>query len=107
TPVQMNSIHEICDIISSSNPIYIEPFEWEKELKNRGIVFSNDPNIFKISVFETEENALQNVNPLDFIREGLELQDYTYDLFARIEYQQTDACKGTCFSVLKFTVKVI
>lgn len=59
TPVQMNSMHEICDIISSNNPIYIEPFEWEKELKNRGIVFSNDPNVFKISVFETEENALQ------------------------------------------------
>ena len=107
TPIQMNSIHEICDIISSSNPIYIEPFEWEKELKNRGIVFSNDPNVFKISVFETEENALQNVNPLEIIREGLELQDYTYDLFARIEYQETDACKGTCFSVLRFTVKVI
>ena len=58
------------------------------------------PNVFKISVFETEENALQNVNPLEIIREGLELQDYTYDLFARIEYQETDACKGTCFSVL-------
>ena len=77
----MNSIHEICDIISSSNPIYIEPFEWEKELKNRGIVFLMTQMFLKLAFFETEENALQNVNPLDFIREGLELQDYTYDLF--------------------------
>ena len=64
--------------------VYIEPFEWEKELKNRGIVFSNDPNVFKISVFETEENALQNVNPLDFIREGQELRKHVL-LLLKIE----------------------
>ena len=32
TPVQMNSIHEICDIISSSNPIYVEPIVTGKQI---------------------------------------------------------------------------
>lgn len=107
TPVQMNSVNEICDIIAGNNPIYTEPFDWEKELKNRGIILTNDPNVVKISIFETEANALRNIGTLDIIREGQPQLGYTYELFARIEYQKTDACKGTCFSILKFTVKVI
>ncbi len=105
SPITFTSENEICDIITNDNRQFIEPFEWEKEMKDRGIVFTNDTNVVKTKFYLTENNAKNDVGELTTIKEGLLANDYTYDMFARVEYSEQD-CKGACYSVVKFSAKV-
>lgn len=104
--VSFTSVNQICDIITSGNPQFTEPFNWEAELNSRGIKFSSDSNVAKVSVFAKETDARDNKNALKVITEGSPALGYTYNLYARLEYATTNSCKGACFSVVKFTAKV-
>lgn len=109
TPISFSTENEICDIITNTNPIFSEPFDWQTELKNRSVILTNDPNVTKITVFEKQSDA-ENINinnSLKVIKEGNPNLNYTYTLYARLEYPLSDPCKGICFSVVPFTAKVI
>ena len=64
SPITFTSENEICDIITNDNRQFIEPFEWEKEMKDRGIVFTNDTNVVKTKFYLTENNAKNDVGEL-------------------------------------------
>ena len=106
TPINFNTVDEICDVITDYNPEFYELFNWEQEMKARGIIFSNDANVEKIKFYMSYSDAQNDVNALTRIKEGLEKDDYNYYMYARVEYNDSSSCTEACYSIVRFTVKV-
>lgn len=105
SPITFVSENEFCDIITNDNQQFYEPFKWEDEMKVRGIIFSNDTNVVKTKFYLSEINAIRDLGALTTIKEGVLADNYTYDMYARVEYNLQD-CKGACYSIVKFSAKV-
>ena len=99
------SEYEICDVVGEKNPPLIEPFKWQVELEKKGIILTSATNITDTTFHYTELDAINKRTPLETIKEGLEEEDYTYDVFARLEFDIN--CAGKCFTIVKFKAKVI
>lgn len=103
--LNFESFDQIFDIITNNNPIYEEPFVWKEELVLRGITLSNDENILNIKAYNTLEDAINNRNIQNRLKEGLAINDYRYVLYLRVENDNED-CRGYCYDILPVNARV-
>lgn len=102
--MDFNSYEELFDIITNNNPIKREPYIWEEELERAGIVLSNEPEV-TIKAFLNLEDALENRNPINYIKEGEEVDDYRYIMYFRVEGENRN-CKGFCGNIITVNARV-
>lgn len=103
--LEFSSYEEIFDIVSDRNPFGQEPFNWVQKFNELGITISNDPNGSNFRVFQSYNDAVRNINPLNIIREGNPDLDYRYNLYIRLDNTNSD-CRGNCFNILTVNARV-
>ena len=103
--VNFSSYDEIFDVVSDRNPFGQEPFNWARKFRELGITITNDPNAPNFRVYQTYNDAVQNINPLDVIKEGNPDLDYRYTLYIRLQNNNTD-CRGNCYNILTVNARV-
>ncbi|RLZ11995.1 T9SS type B sorting domain-containing protein [Faecalibacter macacae] len=103
--IDFESYEEYFDIITNINPIYNEPFNWEKELEKRNIKLSNDTNIITVKAFKTYQNAIAGSRELHIIEEGEPDKDYRYKLYLRVENSNQN-CSYRCYNIVEVNARV-
>lgn len=103
--LNFESYEHIFDIITNNNPIYEEPFIWKEELEELRIILSNDENITNIKAFTNLNDAINNRNVQNRLKEGLAINDYRYILYLRIENESED-CRGFCYNILPVNARI-
>ncbi|MDO5616190.1 MAG: T9SS type B sorting domain-containing protein, partial [Cruoricaptor ignavus] len=98
----------VCDIVTNNNPPLRESnFDWQKYFEDHNISFTDEEDVL-ITVHNSEANARNNVQALTSINEGNPAEDYTYDIWVRVQSAATlDTCVSACFSIVKVSIRVI
>lgn len=103
--LNFTSYEELFDVVSDRNPFGQEPFNWVQKFRELGITITNDPSTSNFRIFQTYNDAIRNVNPLNIINEGNPDLDYRYTLYIRLQNTNTD-CVGNCYNILPVNAQV-
>ena len=97
----------LCDYVNDITNSTEEPIDWLKYFTDHNLVVSSDPNATAPVFYLTYADAYLQQNPLKVIYEGDPDKNYTYDIYARVDYVSSNKCRGNCFSIATIPIKVV